>query len=193
VHADSAHDREVQLTIEVMVDLANALRSTASGTARAHRPTRTILDDAGFTGASGASVAALDRLESAIVALLPLIESLVVADLAEVVGGVNDQLRTLTIAPSLTDHAGSGLHVHWTGAATPFDVQVLADIVMALATELCDHGTARFGRCAAVDCDDLFYDATRNGSRRFCDDPRCASRTHTAEHRARRRATTPVR
>ena len=38
-------------------------------------------------------------------------------------------------------------------------------------------------------CDHLFYDATRNGSRRFCSDPRCASRTHTADHRARQRAT----
>ncbi|MEO6571207.1 MAG: CGNR zinc finger domain-containing protein [Ilumatobacteraceae bacterium] len=31
----------------------------------------------------------------------------------------------------------------------------------------------------------MFYDATKNRSRRFCSDPRCASRTHTAAHRAR--------
>ncbi|MGL4297698.1 MAG: CGNR zinc finger domain-containing protein, partial [Candidatus Neomicrothrix subdominans] len=49
-------------------------------------------------------------------------------------------------------------------------------------------GTARFGQCDASGCDWLFYDATRNRSRRFCSDPRCASRTHTADHRARRRA-----
>ena len=67
-----------------------------------------------------------------------------------------------------------------------FDDQVMADFLMALANELCDNGTKRFGRCAADDCDRLFYDTSRNGSRRFCSDPRCASRTHTADHRKRK-------
>ena len=71
----------------------------------------------------------------------------------------------------------------------PFDDQVIADFLMALSQEVCDHGTTRFGVSAATDCDHLFFDATRNGSRRFCADPRCASRTHTADHRARQRAT----
>jgi len=68
-----------------------------------------------------------------------------------------------------------------------FDDQVIADMLMAICFDVCEHGTTRFGVCAAADCEHLFYDATRNGSRRFCSDPRCASRTHTAEHRARRR------
>ena len=86
-------------------------------------------------------------------------------------------------------HDGAPLHIHWTPSTATFDDQVIADILMALAQEVCDHGTTRFGRCAATDCDHLYYDATRNGSRRFCSDPRCASRTHTADHRARRRNT----
>jgi predicted RNA-binding Zn ribbon-like protein len=104
------------------------------------------------------------------------------------VAWVNDQLAALTITPSVTDHDGSGLHIHWTPAAGRFDDQVVADVMMALAQELCDHGTTRFGTCAASGCSHLFYDSTRNRSRRFCADPRCASRTHTAVHRARRRA-----
>jgi predicted RNA-binding Zn ribbon-like protein len=105
------------------------------------------------------------------------------------VAWINTQLAGIHITPSLTDHDGADLHIHWTPAAATFDDQVVADFLMALAQELCDHGTGRFGTCAASDCEHLFYDVTRNGSRRFCADPRCASRTHTAEHRSRQRAT----
>ena len=102
---------------------------------------------------------------------------------------VNAEIAALSIAPSAVTHDGAPLHIHWTPTSASFDDQVMADILMALAQELCDHGTKRFGRCAASDCDHLYYDATRNGSRRFCSNPRCASRTHTADHRARQRQT----
>ena len=105
------------------------------------------------------------------------------------VAWINAQLAGIHITPSLTAHDGADLHIHWTPTSATFDDQVVADFLMALAQEICDHGTSRFGTCAASDCEHLFYDVTRNGSRRFCADPRCASRTHTADHRARRRAT----
>src|SRR6056297_2297630 len=101
---------------------------------------------------------------------------------------VNRELGSVSIAPSLTAHDGAALHLHWTPGGATFDDQVMADVLMALAQELADGGTGRFGRCAAADCERLFYDATRNRSRRFCSDPRCASRTHTADHRARQRS-----
>ena len=99
------------------------------------------------------------------------------------VAWINARLSDIHITPSLTDHDGADLHIHWTPASATFDDQVVADFLMAVAQEVCDHGTSRFGICAATDCEHLFYDATRNGSRRFCADPRCASRTHTADHR----------
>jgi predicted RNA-binding Zn ribbon-like protein len=170
-----------------MINLANHL-DDAGRHDSVHADTRSILDEAGFTGAADAPQAAIDRITSRVRALIPLISSLPDADAGAVVESVNAELAHLPIAPSITDHADSGLHIHWTRAVAAFDDQVIADLLMALATELCDHGTQRFGRCAATDCDDLFYDATRNRSRRFCADPRCASRTHTADHRARQRA-----
>ena len=100
---------------------------------------------------------------------------------------VNARTRPTADRAVRGDAHGAPLHIHWTPSTASFDDQVIADILMALAQEVCDHGTKRFGRCAATDCDHLYYDATRNGSRRFCADPRCASRTHTADHRARRR------
>jgi len=111
------------------------------------------------------------------------------ADADDTTAWVNHELAQIEIVPSLTVHDDAPLHIHWTPSSAAFDDQVIADVLMAVAQEVCDHGTSRFGACAATDCAHLFYDSTRNGSRRFCSDPRCASRTHTADHRARQKRT----
>jgi predicted RNA-binding Zn ribbon-like protein len=147
-----------------------------------------VLDAHGFTRASQASAASIERFEQRMRSLMPELRSLPGAGHESTVEWVNAELARLAIAPSLTTHDGAPLHIHWTPASATFDDQVIADVLMALAQEICDHGTRRFGHCAATDCTHLFYDATRNGSRRFCSDSRCASRTHTADHRARQRS-----
>ena len=187
MYVTSGHDTEIRLTLEAMVDLANALAD--AGAAGGAADVRGLLSDHGFTRAGAASAASIGRVESRVGAMVPTLHSLPTAAPQPTVTWINGQLADLHITPSVTDHDGAGLHIHWTPAAARFDEQVVADILMALAQEICDHGTDRFGTCAAADCDHLFYDATRNGSRRFCSDPRCASRTHTADHRARQRAT----
>lgn len=48
-------------------------------------------------------------------------------------------------------------------------------------------GLERLGRCAAEPCTDVFLDATKNGSRRFCSQ-RCSNRSHARLHRVRSRA-----
>jgi predicted RNA-binding Zn ribbon-like protein len=187
VYVTSGHDTEIRLTLEAMVDLVNALvDARRHGT---HADVRGLLNDHGFTRAPDASAASIKRVEARIGSMLDTLASLPEAAPAPTHDWINDQLAELHITPSLTAHDGAGLHIHWTPSSAAFDEQVVADILMALAQEICDHGTERFGTCAAADCDHLFYDATRNGSRRFCSDPRCASRTHTADHRARRRTT----
>jgi predicted RNA-binding Zn ribbon-like protein len=187
VYVTSGHDTEIRLTLEAMVDLVNALADAADGGAPADA--RDILHDHGFTRAATASGASVSRIESRLGALLDTLRSLADADADATVDWINGELADLHITPSVTAHDGAGLHIHWTPPTATFDEQVMADILMALAQEVCDHGTTRFGTCDASDCDHLFYDATRNGSRRFCADPRCASRTHTAEHRSRQRTT----
>ena len=147
---------------------------------------RAVLDEAGFARSSIAPEAALRRTAQRFGDLLQRIHSLPDIDDTEAVLWTNAELTELTIRPALTSHDGSELHIHWTPPSATFDDQVMADFLMALANELCDNGTKRFGRCAADDCERLFYDTSRNGSRRFCSDPRCASRTHTADHRKRK-------
>lgn len=182
VYVASGHDTEIRLTLEAMVDLVNALDDGIAPTG-----IRELLHRHAFTRAAGASEAAIARTHDALAAMAPVLRTLPEREPAPIVDWVNGQLAAIDITPSLTAHDDTGLHIHWTPAGAMFDRQVVADILMALAQNLCDHGTTRFGRCAATDCDHLFYDATRNGSRRFCSDPRCASRTHTADHRKRQR------
>lgn len=186
------HDEEVRLTLEAMVDIANAMLDAGAdvdvevGADRADIDVRELLTKHEFTRAPDASVASIRRVEQRMRALLPLLRTLPDGGVERASRWVNEALAAIRIEPLLTSHHDAPLHIHWTRTASTFDDQVIADIVMALAQELVDHGTNRFGTCGAEDCDHLFYDATRNRSRRFCADPRCASRTHTADHRARR-------
>jgi predicted RNA-binding Zn ribbon-like protein len=187
VYVTSEHDTEIRITLEAMVDLVNALGDAQD--AGEAPDVRVLLDEHGFTRSLGTSAASIQRVHDRMSRLADRLAALGPADPDTAVPWINAELAELHITPSITDHDGAGLHIHWTPASAAFDGQVIADILMALAQEICDHGTERFGTCAAVDCDHLFYDATRNGSRRFCSDPRCASRTHTADHRARQRST----
>ena len=170
---------ETRLTIEVALALVNDLGDI---------DVRATLLDAGFSRSASASEASVRRLEDRLGDLSPLVRSLPDLDVDSAARRVNEELTELPIAPAVVDHDGVGPHLHWTATTARFDDQVVADVLMAFAQELCDNGTGRFGRCAATDCDDVFYDATRNHSKRFCADPRCASRTHTADHRARQAA-----
>ncbi len=182
MHVRSVTASEIRHTLEAWTSLVNGRASDAGVDVRA------VLMDAGFPRASAASAASIERLERRLDGLAELARDLPSIDGAAAMVAVNEQLTELDVRPSVVEHDGVGAHMHWTPATATFDDQVVTDIMMALAQEVVANGTARFGRCAATDCGDVFYDGTRNRSRRFCDDPRCASRTHTADHRARRRA-----
>lgn len=183
MYVASVTQSEIRATLEVALEMVNQL-------AEGEADLRSLLSDAGFSRAPQASAASLERLAGRMRALAPLLEQLPGPDLdpASVAAMVNEQLTELPVSPSIVDHDDVGPHIHWTPATARFDDQVMTDVLMALAHELCDNSNDRFGRCAALDCSHLFYDSTRNNSRRFCSDPRCASRTHTADHRARRQA-----
>ena len=178
MYVSSVSQSEIRLTLEVTVDIANALDAGSLDTRR-------VLDEAGFSRAADASEASVQRVTARMKALLPLLHDLPGSDQETITNRVNVELKKLPISPSVVDHHGIGPHIHWTPTSASFDDQIITDVLMALAQELCDNGTSRFGSCAASDCDDLFYDGTRNRSKRFCSDPRCANRTHTADHRAR--------
>ena len=190
MYVTSGNDTEIQLTIDAAIEFANAISDALDDTGETLEPeaARQLLHDQGFSRAATAPIAAVRRVTQRVLDLLPRLLTLPTSDPGAASIWVNAELTEHTIAPSLSDHDGSGLHVHWTPPSATFDDQVMADVLMAITQDLCEHGVKRFGRCAADDCEHLFYDSSRNGSRRFCSNPRCASRTHTADHRKRRKA-----
>lgn len=183
VNADSL-DEEVRVTVDAATELANAVGDDESDLVARLRDVLVAHD---FVRAASATEPEMQAFADRCVPLARLIQTLPDADLSDAVTRVNNALEASAIAPSLSAHDGFALHIHWTASTTPFAHQVAVDVLMAIAQTLCDHGVSRFGRCGADDCEHLFYDATKNRSRRFCSDPRCASRTHTAAHRARAR------
>jgi len=178
VYVTSGHDTEIRLTLEAAVGFLNAVADD-------NLNARQLLEEHGFLRAKQASETSIKRVEQRMRSLMADFMSLPGADADDATAWVNLELARIEIVPSLTVHDDAPLH--WTPASATFDDQVIADVLMAVAQEVCDHGTSRFGTCAATDCEHLFYDSTRNGSRRFCADPRCASRTHTADYRARQK------
>ena len=178
MYVTSGNDTEIQLTIDAAIEFANAINDAINDTGEVLEPeaARQLLHDQGFSRAATAPIAAVRRLTQRMFDLFPRLATLPTSDIGPAGTWVNAELTELTVAPSLSDHDGSDLHVHWTPPSATFDDQVMADVLK------------RFGRCAADDCEHLFYDSSRNGSRRFCSNPRCASRTHTADHRKRRKA-----
>lgn len=192
MRADSLAD-EVRVTVDAVTELANVVAGQPLPELEQldrRGQLRSVLIAHDFVRARDAADAEVDAFADRMVPLARLVHSLPGGALSDVVDAVNAQLEAAAIAPSLSSHDGFALHIHWTPPTTPFAHQVVVDLLMAVAQTLCDDGTARFGRCAADDCDRVFYDATKNRSRRFCADPRCASRTHTAAHRARQAAET---
>ncbi|MEZ5341098.1 MAG: CGNR zinc finger domain-containing protein [Acidimicrobiales bacterium] len=181
----SADHSEIRLTIELAMELVNGLRS---GTLDA----RSLLINGGFSRADEAPDSEVAHLIARMTNRAGVINDLPELDTAMAAQRINAVLAELPIAPAIVDHGDVGPHMHWTPTASTFDDQVIADIFMAFAQVLCSDGTRRFGRCAATDCGNLFYDSTRNRSRRFCADPRCASRTHTAEYRREQKTRRPL-
>lgn len=64
--------------------------------------------------------------------------------------------------------------------------QPLRPIAHAASHLLTAHDLGRLRVCAADDCDWLFYDTTRNQSRKWCDMATCGNRAKMARHRGNR-------
>jgi len=68
---------------------------------------------------------------------------------------------------------------------------LMIPVVESAAQSLVDGDLPRVRRCADARCPRVFYDATRNGRRRWCDMATCGNRAKAARFRARER--TPLR
>ncbi|WP_369022683.1 CGNR zinc finger domain-containing protein [Micrococcus luteus] len=72
-------------------------------------------------------------------------------------------------------------------AQVPADAveRLAAMAALALAETAMDGELARLRVCEGEDCENALVDASRNRSKRFCDEANCANRTHVRSYRAR--------
>jgi predicted RNA-binding Zn ribbon-like protein len=109
----------------------------------------------------------------------------------EAVQAVNALLEAHPMQPRISGHDAGDWHMHVTSRGASVSAEYLAGAIWGLAVWLCEYGSARFGVCADERCGNVYLDTSSNCCRRFCSE-RCATRSHVAAHRARKRALTPV-
>ncbi|QUX31514.1 CGNR zinc finger domain-containing protein [Nocardiopsis akebiae] len=97
---------------------------------------------------------------------------------------LNPLLIEFSAAPRLTDHAGTGWHLHYRPDLLPAHRQVAALVSVGTALHLTGRGMDRLGRCAAHGCDRVYADFSRGGRQRYCS-PACGNRDAVRRHRAR--------
>lgn len=102
------------------------------------------------------------------------------------VDALNSLLADYPAHPHISGHTNRDWHIHVTGPAASVASNYGAETAWGLAIAFTRWGPQRFGCCAAAGCERVFLDTSSNGLRRFCSEA-CASRTHVAAHRARRR------
>jgi len=97
-------------------------------------------------------------------------------------GVLNALLAEYAAAPRLTNHDGSGWHLHFRDDELPTARKIAALISVGTALHLTGLGMDRLGRCAADGCSLIYADISRNGRQRYCS-PACANRAAVRRHR----------
>jgi predicted RNA-binding Zn ribbon-like protein len=97
---------------------------------------------------------------------------------------LNALLAASAAHPRLTDHVGTGWHLHYRDDDMAL-VGVLRSLIsVGTALHLAGRGMHRLGRCAAQGCVRVFADLSRTGRQRYCSPP-CANRDAVRRHRRR--------
>lgn len=107
----------------------------------------------------------------------------------EAVNTLNALLDAFPVRPHISGHDASDWHMHVTSRGSSVAAEYVAGAVWGLAVWVCEQGSGRFGVCAGLRCTNVYLDTSTNNCRRFCSE-RCATRSHVAAHRARKRAST---
>jgi predicted RNA-binding Zn ribbon-like protein len=109
-------------------------------------------------------------------------------DQAAAIGMLNTLLTETGAIPQIVAHDGRGPHIHVSRPAAPLADRVAAHLAMGLAGLVVASQSDRLRSCASPTCLDVFFDLSRNRSRRYCDSRTCGNRLHVAAYRARRAA-----
>jgi predicted RNA-binding Zn ribbon-like protein len=174
------HDTETSL--HATAALVNTARGRTEGL-----PDLASLDDFVAQWQISGSRARTQAELEAVRALRPRLAGLWAMTEDEAVGLVNQLLRDASALPQLVKHDGWEYHIHATSADAPLADRMAVDAAMGFADVIRTDELSRLRVCAALDCDDVLVDLSKNRSRRFCG-LTCANRVNVAAYRSRRSA-----
>lgn len=100
---------------------------------------------------------------------------------------LNELMGEHEARPELSRHDGEPWHLHFHARSAEPAQGVASSCATALAMVVGSDAASRLGVCGADNCDRVFVDASRNGTRRFCSTA-CQNRAKAAAFRARRSA-----
>ncbi|GAA2273591.1 hypothetical protein GCM10010149_14700 [Nonomuraea roseoviolacea subsp. roseoviolacea] len=161
--------------VNLAADLANRRPATAEELADRCRAAGLVLQRPVLPDDLDLTLAALDVWEQVVDA----------TDEHERAELVNRMLARWTAHPRLTDHAGSGWHLHYRDDLVPLGTVLSSLIAVGTALHLVGRGMHRLRRCAVTECATVFADTSRTGRQRYCSQ-RCANRDAVRRHRALR-------
>ena len=135
-----------------------------------------------YTGRHDATADELDAVRR----LRPRLRELLLAPRDDAAALVNAMLADARAVPQLQRHDQWDWHVHAVEPERPLADRVVVETAMAMVDVIRADENSRLTRCAAVDCDDVVLDLSRNRSRRYCSTT-CGNREAVAAYRARQR------
>ncbi|MFT4219543.1 MAG: CGNR zinc finger domain-containing protein [Microbacterium sp.] len=101
---------------------------------------------------------------------------------------VNAMLWDGRALPQLVIHDEYDWHVHATRGDEPLATRIMVEAAMAFVDVIRADAYERVRVCAAADCDGVYIDFSRNGSKRYCDTGNCGNRMNVNAYRRRKAA-----
>lgn len=107
-------------------------------------------------------------------------------DRAGAVPLVNAMLADGEALPRLVIHDEYDWHIHATSDDSPLATRMMVEAAMAFVDVIRSDEYDRVRVCAADDCDSVYIDYSKNGSKRYCDTGNCGNRMNVIAYRARK-------
>ncbi|MCC2032019.1 CGNR zinc finger domain-containing protein [Microbacterium allomyrinae] len=99
---------------------------------------------------------------------------------------VNEMLRDGHALPQLVIHDAYDWHIHATTDDSPLATRILVEAAMAFVDVIRADEYDRIRVCDADDCDAVYVDYSKNGSKRYCDTGNCGNRMNVNAYRRRK-------
>lgn len=127
-----------------------------------------------------------DNEVAAIRGIRPRLHELWNVDRAGAVPLVNEMLRDGRALPRLVLHDGYDWHIHATSDDAPLATRILVEAAMAFVDVIRSDEYDRVRICSADDCESVYIDYSKNGSKRYCDTGNCGNRMNVNAYRMRK-------